>query len=217
MQSPFTEAACDEQREVVITADSAGLVKTWQGETGRELASFSTSSLRCTLLQYNVNGGWFLAVSSPQRSRSKNRKSGWRFSFEKIFQVGTSQGSVRTLAGSNLTERSSVKVCDTFKVNTLLVSPDRKYIIAGTKDNDDLSPKVFFVFFDCLIFFFFLLRFLLCYVLASYFSLTQRRKGFFANGRNQTYCTTVVCTAWEIVVFFVEFSVVSLIPGCSGM
>lgn len=58
-----------------------------------------------------------------------------------------------TLADSNLTERSSVKVCDTFKVNILLVSPDRKYIIAGTKDSDDLSPKVFFVFFDYLIFF----------------------------------------------------------------
>lgn len=58
-----------------------------------------------------------------------------------------------TLADLNLTKRSSVKVCDTFKVNILLVSPDRKYIIAGTKDNDDLSPKVFFVFFDYLIFF----------------------------------------------------------------
>lgn len=36
-------------------------------------------------------------------------------------------------------------VCDTFKVNLLLVSPDKKWITAGTKDNDDLSPKVFLV------------------------------------------------------------------------
>lgn len=41
-------------------------------------------------------------------------------------------------------------VCDTFKVNTLLVSPDKKWITAGTKDNDDLSPKVFLVVFDSL-------------------------------------------------------------------
>lgn len=33
-------------------------------------------------------------------------------------------------------------VCDTFKVNILLVSPDKKWITAGTRDNDDLSPKV---------------------------------------------------------------------------
>ncbi|XP_075883089.1 F-box/WD repeat-containing protein 12 isoform X2 [Nelusetta ayraudi] len=116
VQSPFTEVVCDEKREVVITADSTGLVKTWQGQTGQELASFSTSSPHCALLQYDINDSWFLTV-------------------------GTSQGSVCTLADSNLTKRSSVKVCDTFKVNILLVSPDRKYIIAGTKDNDDLSPK----------------------------------------------------------------------------
>lgn len=42
-------------------------------------------------------------------------------------------------------------VCDTFKVNILLVSPDKKWITAGTRDNDDLSPKVFLVFFDCLL------------------------------------------------------------------
>lgn len=88
--------------------------------------------------------------------------------------MGTSQGSVCTLADLNLTKRSSVKVCDTFKVNILLVSPDRKYIIAGTKDNNDLSPKVFLVFFDGLIFFF--LHFLLWYVLVRCFSMTQWRK-----------------------------------------
>lgn len=74
-----------------------------------------------------------------------------------------------TLADSNLTKRSSVKVCDTFKVNILLVSPDRKYIIAGTKDNDDLGPKVFLVFFEYPIFF-------VAFPALSYFSLTQWRK-----------------------------------------
>lgn len=55
-----------------------------------------------------------------------------------------------TLADSALTKKSSVMVCDTFKVNILLVSTDKKWIMAGTKDNDDLSPKVFLVVFDCL-------------------------------------------------------------------
>lgn len=55
-----------------------------------------------------------------------------------------------TLADSALTEKSSVKVCDTFKVNILLVSPNKKWITAGTKDSDDLSPKVFLVVFDSL-------------------------------------------------------------------
>lgn len=41
-------------------------------------------------------------------------------------------------------------VCDTFEVNILLVSPDRKWIMAGTKDNNDLSPKVFLVVIDSL-------------------------------------------------------------------
>lgn len=148
VQSPFTNVACDEKREVVITADSAGFVRTWQGETGQELASFSTSSPHCTLLQCNISDSWFLIVSSLDCVSIFKLQRRLRETFHYEIQVGTSQGSVCTLADLNLTKRSSVKVCDTFKVNILLVSPDRKYIIAGTKDNNDLSPKVFFVFFD---------------------------------------------------------------------
>lgn len=68
--------------------------------------------------------------------------------FYSLFQVGTSQGSVCTLADSTLTKKSSIMVCDSFQVNILLVSPDKKWIVAGTKDNNDLSPKVFLVVFD---------------------------------------------------------------------
>ncbi|XP_008286458.1 F-box/WD repeat-containing protein 12 [Stegastes partitus] len=119
VQSPLTGIVSDEQHGVVITADSTGLIKTWQSQTGQELASFSTASSHCTLLQYNINNDWFLTV-------------------------GTSQGSVCTLADLALTKKSSIMVCDSFKVNILLVSPDKKWITAGTKDNDDLSPKVFY-------------------------------------------------------------------------
>ncbi|XP_075955971.1 F-box/WD repeat-containing protein 12 [Anarhichas minor] len=119
VQGPLTAIVSDEQHEVVITADSTGLIKTWRGRTGQEVASFSTGSPRCTLLQYNINNNWFLTV-------------------------GTSQGSVCTLADSALTRKSSVMVCDSFNVNTLLVSPDKKWITAGNKDNLDLSPKVIY-------------------------------------------------------------------------
>uniref|UniRef100_A0A665VZ97 F-box domain-containing protein n=1 Tax=Echeneis naucrates TaxID=173247 RepID=A0A665VZ97_ECHNA len=119
VQSPLMGIVSDEQREVVITADSTGLIKTWQSQTGQELASFSTASPHCTLLQYNINNKWFLTV-------------------------GTSQGSLCTLSESSLTKKSSVMVCDTFKVNILLVSPDKKWITAGTMDNNDLSPKVIY-------------------------------------------------------------------------
>ncbi|XP_071332761.1 F-box/WD repeat-containing protein 12 [Trachinotus anak] len=119
VQSPLTEIVSDEQHDVVITADSTGLVKTWQSQTGQEMASFSTASPHCTLLQYNINNNWFLTV-------------------------GTTQGTLCTLADSALTKKSSMMVCDTFKVNILLVSPDKKWIAAGTKENDDLSPKVIY-------------------------------------------------------------------------
>uniref|UniRef100_A0A672IVV4 F-box domain-containing protein n=1 Tax=Salarias fasciatus TaxID=181472 RepID=A0A672IVV4_SALFA len=118
VQSPLAGIICDEQREVVITADSTGLIKTWQGQTGQEVASFPTASPHCMLLQYNINNDWFLTV-------------------------GTNMGSVCTLADSSLSKKSSVVVCDSFGVNILLVSPDKKWIVAGTKDSRDLSPKVF--------------------------------------------------------------------------
>lgn len=63
VQSPLTGIVSDEQHEVVITADSTGLIKTWQGQTGQEVASFSAGSPHCTLLQYSVNDNWFLTVN----------------------------------------------------------------------------------------------------------------------------------------------------------
>ncbi|XP_074537259.1 F-box/WD repeat-containing protein 12 isoform X2 [Halichoeres trimaculatus] len=117
-QSPLTGVVTDEKQEVVVTADSTGLIKTWQGQTGQEVASFNTGSSHCSLLQYIINDTWFLSV-------------------------GTRQGSVYTLTDTRLTEKSRVMVCDSFEVNTLLVSPDKKWITAGTKDSDDFSPKIF--------------------------------------------------------------------------
>ncbi|XP_077403944.1 F-box/WD repeat-containing protein 12 [Vanacampus margaritifer] len=118
-QSPLTSIVSDEQREFVITADSAGQIKVWQGQTGQEVASYSAASTHCTLLQYHKDNDWFLSV-------------------------GTSQGSLCTLAGTALTEKSRIMVCDSFNVNILLVSPDKTWITAGSKDNVDLSLKVIY-------------------------------------------------------------------------
>lgn len=65
-------------------------------------------------------------------------------------------------------------VCDSFKVNILLVSPDKKWITAGTKDNDDLSPKVFLVVFDSLDFMSMFPR-LVCSCVFSFTTLPLRR------------------------------------------
>uniref|UniRef100_A0A3P9LC67 Zgc:171857 n=1 Tax=Oryzias latipes TaxID=8090 RepID=A0A3P9LC67_ORYLA len=88
VQSPLTGIICEEQHQVVITSDSNGLIKTWQGQTGQELGSFSTSSPHCTLLQY-------------------------------------------------------MTLLNVFFFDLLLVSPDKKWVVAGTKDRSDLFPKVF--------------------------------------------------------------------------
>lgn len=63
----------------------------------------------------------------------------------RLSQVGARTGSVLTFSGSDLTKRSTVPVCDPFQVTTLLISPDKKWLTAGTKDNDDFNAKVFFI------------------------------------------------------------------------
>lgn len=69
-------------------------------------------------------------------------------------------------------------VCDSFKVDILLVSPDKRWIAAGTKDNGDLSPKVFLVVFDSTVFFtlFFRLRCVFVYSLIIHEPRSTRDK-----------------------------------------
>ncbi|XP_077575419.1 F-box/WD repeat-containing protein 12 isoform X2 [Stigmatopora nigra] len=98
-QSPLSSIISDEQRDFVITADSTGLIKVWQGQTGKEVASNSASSTHCTLLQYNKDNEWFLSV-------------------------GKSQGSLCTLSGTSLTERSSIMVIYTDSLTSLCEDED---------------------------------------------------------------------------------------------
>uniref|UniRef100_A0A4W5MTH8 Si:ch73-142c19.1 n=1 Tax=Hucho hucho TaxID=62062 RepID=A0A4W5MTH8_9TELE len=117
VQSPLTGMVADGGHGGVITSDSTGLLKAWDGQSGQEMSSYSSASPQCTLLPYSMDGSSFLSV-------------------------GTSQGSVHTLTSPSLSKLSTLVVCDTFKVNLLLASPDKKWILAGTTENMDMSPKV---------------------------------------------------------------------------
>ncbi|XP_023846420.1 F-box/WD repeat-containing protein 12 isoform X1 [Salvelinus sp. IW2-2015] len=117
VQSPLTGMVADGGHGGVITSDSTGLLKAWDGQSGQEMSFYSSASPQCTLLPYSVEDSSFLSV-------------------------GTSQGSVHTLTSPSLSKLSTLVVCDTFKVNLLLASPDKKWILAGTTENMDMSPKV---------------------------------------------------------------------------
>uniref|UniRef100_A0A8C7TDS8 Si:ch73-142c19.1 n=1 Tax=Oncorhynchus mykiss TaxID=8022 RepID=A0A8C7TDS8_ONCMY len=117
VQSPLTGMVADGGHGGVITSDSTGLLKAWDGQSGQEMFFYSSASPQCTLLPYSLEGSSFLSV-------------------------GTSQGSVHTLTSPSLSKLSTLVVCDTFKVNLLLASPDKKWILAGTTENMDMSPKV---------------------------------------------------------------------------
>ncbi|CAL8367645.1 unnamed protein product [Lota lota] len=119
VQSPLTAMVCDREHGEVMTVDSTGLVKTWQGRTGMELASYATGSPHCSLLQYTINNHSFLSV-------------------------GTNQGFLSTLVRPALSLSSRLVVCDSFPVNLLLVSPDKKWVLAASKNNANFSPKVIY-------------------------------------------------------------------------
>lgn len=131
----------------VITSDSTGLLKAWDGQSGQEMSFYSSASPQCTLLPYSMEGSSFLSVSTQTANHVwlvARLISDWHI-IHHIFtfhQVGTSQGSVHTLTSPSLSKLSTLVVCDTFKVNLLLASPDKKWILAGTTENMDMSPKV---------------------------------------------------------------------------
>ncbi|KAG7472876.1 hypothetical protein MATL_G00113740 [Megalops atlanticus] len=117
-QSSLCDIAVDQEKRLVFTSDTAGLVKAWEGLSGREVASFPTSSSGCRLLPCGLQDQPLLAV-------------------------GTNGGSLYTLSSPSLTQVSHKVMCDTFRINLLTSSPDRKWLFAGTKENADFSPQVF--------------------------------------------------------------------------
>ncbi|XP_062871802.1 F-box/WD repeat-containing protein 12 isoform X2 [Trichomycterus rosablanca] len=117
-QNPLTCIVTDRQRDVVMTSDSAGTIQTWQGQTGAMLASFPTGASRCALLSFSQDADSFLLV-------------------------GTTLGSLLVLSSPDLSKISGHVVCDSFRLNVLLTSPDHNWILAASSESSDLSPKVF--------------------------------------------------------------------------
>uniref|UniRef100_A0A8C1AZ53 Si:ch73-142c19.1 n=3 Tax=Cyprinus carpio TaxID=7962 RepID=A0A8C1AZ53_CYPCA len=118
-QSPMQDITVDPGQSVVVTSDSTGAIKTWKGATGEEVACFQSGFSRTTLLSFNNGDRSFL-------------------------MVGTVLGSLVVLTCPALSEVSRHVVCDSFSLNLLRSSPDRKWILAASRENLDLRPKVFY-------------------------------------------------------------------------
>ncbi|XP_067303084.1 F-box/WD repeat-containing protein 12 isoform X2 [Pseudorasbora parva] len=118
-QSPMKDITVDPVQSVVVTSDSTGTIKTWKGATGEELSSFTSGFSETTLLSFSHRDSSFL-------------------------MVGSVLGSLLVLTCPALCEVSRHMVCDSFRLNLLLSSPDRKWILAASKENFNSSPKVFY-------------------------------------------------------------------------
>ncbi|XP_043080034.1 F-box/WD repeat-containing protein 12 isoform X2 [Puntigrus tetrazona] len=117
-QSPMQDITVDPRRSVVVTSDETGAIKTWKGVTGEEVACFQSGFSKTTLLSFNSKDSSFLVV-------------------------GSVLGCLVILTCPALSEVSRHVVCDSFSLNILRSSPDKKWILAASKENFDLSPKVF--------------------------------------------------------------------------
>ncbi|KAK7878650.1 hypothetical protein WMY93_030486 [Mugilogobius chulae] len=118
-ENPITDMVVNPELKLVVTADSTGVISTWDGPSGNLLTSFSTGFLHCKLLVFSIDGHTHISV-------------------------GGHLGSVRNSLGTNVPKISTVMVCDSFRVTTLLISPDKKFLTAGTKENNDLCAKVMY-------------------------------------------------------------------------
>ncbi|XP_051874874.1 F-box/WD repeat-containing protein 12 isoform X2 [Pristis pectinata] len=115
-EEPLVKLLTLPQQGLVITADSKGNIKLWNGQTGEELAVFATSCTVCNLVTYNIAN-------------------------QHCLTVGTGGGALITLTVLNLSQISRLSLVDGKPVDFLLVSPDHQWIIGGTKSND-VSAKV---------------------------------------------------------------------------
>ncbi|XP_048097952.1 LOW QUALITY PROTEIN: F-box/WD repeat-containing protein 12 [Alosa alosa] len=118
-QRPLCDIVADLQNNVVVTVDNTGTVKAWEGPTGGEVASFSTGSPKNTLYACSIND-------------------------KPVIIVGSNNGALHTLTSPSLSKLSSHVVFDSFRLNLILSSPDKKWILTATKDCSEFSPKIFF-------------------------------------------------------------------------
>ncbi|XP_072328631.1 F-box/WD repeat-containing protein 12 isoform X2 [Scyliorhinus torazame] len=116
-EEPLVKLITVPQEDLAITADSKGTIKVWNGRTGDELAVSATALTVCNLVTYNMNNQLCLTV-------------------------GSGRGALITLTIPNLSQVSHLSVIDAYKVDFLLVSPNHRWIIAGTKESYDIPAKV---------------------------------------------------------------------------
>ncbi|KAL2103915.1 hypothetical protein ACEWY4_000783 [Coilia grayii] len=118
VQSPLCDIVVDVQSKVVVTVDDSGTVKAWEGSTGQEVASYSTGSPRNSLYAYGIDN-------------------------KPVITVGSSNGSLHTLMSPSLSKLSRYVVFDSFRLDLILSSPDKKWILTASRDCSEFSPKVF--------------------------------------------------------------------------
>ncbi|KAJ8384179.1 hypothetical protein AAFF_G00207970 [Aldrovandia affinis] len=118
IQRPLCDITVDPELGLLFTSDSEGKLSAWEGLTGQEVASFLTTSSGCKLLAYSVED-------------------------QSVLMAGTSRGSLYTLTSPSLSQVSHQVVFDTFKIDLLISSADRKLLFAATKEGSDMSPKIF--------------------------------------------------------------------------
>ncbi|XP_043406383.1 F-box/WD repeat-containing protein 12 isoform X5 [Chelonia mydas] len=121
---PFVKVITVPQYKLAISTDAFGTIKVWHGETGEELAAFSTSSSSSSLVTYSVNNKPFLTVA-------------------------TAGGAIYTLEVPNLNQVSCIAAFQNSSIDLLLCSPDKQCLVAGSTENANTFPKMFYT--DCLI------------------------------------------------------------------
>ncbi|XP_075795794.1 F-box/WD repeat-containing protein 12 isoform X2 [Pelodiscus sinensis] len=121
---PFVKVITVPQYKLAISTDAHGTIKVWDGETGEELAAFSTSSSSCSLVTFSVNKQLFLAAA-------------------------TAGGAIYILEVPNLNQVSHITAFQNSSIDLLLCSPDKQWLVAGSTENADTSLKIFYI--DCLI------------------------------------------------------------------
>ncbi|XP_030424395.1 F-box/WD repeat-containing protein 12 isoform X2 [Gopherus evgoodei] len=121
---PFIKVITVPEYKLAISTDARGTIKVWHGESGEELAAFSTSSSSSTLVTYSVNNKPFLTAA-------------------------TAGGVIYTLEVPNLNQVSCITAFQNSSIDLLLCSPDEQWLVAGSTENADTSSKIFYT--DCLI------------------------------------------------------------------
>ncbi|XP_030063334.1 F-box/WD repeat-containing protein 12 [Microcaecilia unicolor] len=118
-EDPLSQVITLPESNLVISTDARGTIKIWNGHTGEEQASFSTSSSKCLLITCINNDKPFL-------------------------MIGTAGGTLYTLTIPNLTEISRVTVFTENGIDLLFGSPDKQWVVAGTMDGSETFPKIFY-------------------------------------------------------------------------